>query len=77
MTDDLKYENTMLRGRIVERDELINQLTLCAGDYFDRYVQDEAYDIECCVAGEQQHIDAVALRSAVTIARGLGYGVKI
>lgn len=40
-------------------------LKQAAATYFERYCQDEADDVENCVAGEQQHRDAIALRDAL------------
>jgi hypothetical protein len=46
--------------------EAVNQrLFKAAKDYFERYAKDEADDVEYCCAGEQQHLDAIALRSAL------------
>lgn len=36
-----------------------------AAIYFDRYCQDEADDVENCVCGQQQHVDAKNFRDAI------------
>lgn len=48
------------RAILAERERWAPAVT-----YFDRYCRDEAEDIEYCVCGEQQHIDAKNFREAI------------